>query len=333
MRAGISACFLVLLVGANAPLPAAAAPPPGIPAAFDTLSARGMAADRLMDRRMPGRSGALRVSVVDPSAELEVYLDGGPGAALEYRWVPLHGTASEVERGILAAGTRLRAPEKPGFWRLETVGTGAGELPGNVEVVTRVPIGRKREGVLNGYRIGRYPAAGSERYAAPTGFIEVTPENQDVPISENFRLRQFLTKDQFDVWPKYVALDPRLLDKLELVLLELRSMGVHAERMTVMSGFRTPLYNGPGGNGRARHSRHTYGDAADVWVDNDGSGWISDLNGDGFRDIEDARIILRAVDRVEDRYPELVGGAGIYFENPVRGPFVHIDVRGTRVRW
>ena len=52
------------------------------------------------------------------------------------------------------------------------------------------------------------------RYAAPAGFIEVTPENQNFQVSEHFRLKQFLTKDQHNVWPKYLPLDPLLVDKL-----------------------------------------------------------------------------------------------------------------------
>jgi uncharacterized protein YcbK (DUF882 family) len=82
-----------------------------------------------------------------------------------------------------------------------------------------------------------------DAYAPPSGFIEVTPENQDLQVSTHFRLRNFLTKDQFGVWPKYLALDMRLIDKLELVLQELNAMGVRAENVAVMSGFRTPAYN------------------------------------------------------------------------------------------
>ena len=53
--------------------------------------------------------------------------------------------------------------------------------------------------------------------------------------------------------------------------------------MQVMSGFRTPRYNHSGGNtaGRANLSRHMYGDAADVFVDNDRNGSMDDINGDG----------------------------------------------------
>ena len=33
------------------------------------------------------------------------------------------------------------------------------------------------------------------------------------------------------------------------------------------------------------------------------------------------------------RYPELVGGTGLYAYSGRSGPFAHIDVRGTRARW
>ena len=205
-------------------------------------------------------------------------------------------------------------------------------------VITRVPFSEKRDGYLNGYQIGRYVAEDGSRgpmYTPPSGFIEVTPMNQDMPVSAHFRLRNFLTKNQFAVWPKYLALDLRLIDKLELVLQELNAMGVRAENMAVMSGFRTPAYNiqGVGEGGRALLSRHTYGDASDVWVDNDFDGFIDDLNGDGRRDTRDVVVMLRAVDRVERRYPELVGGAGVYTGNGAHGPFIHIDARGYRSRW
>ncbi|HWK89891.1 MAG TPA: hypothetical protein VNP72_07840, partial [Longimicrobium sp.] len=198
------------------------------------------------------------------------------------------------------------------------------------------PFSEKRNGYLNGYRIGTYSTETSgrfDRYAPPAGFIEVTPENQDLAVSEHFRLRNFLTKDQFSVWPKYLALDLRLIDKLELVIQELNAMGVRATHLAVMSGFRTPAYNGPGEGGRARLSRHTYGDASDVWVDNDQDGYMDDLNGDGRRDTGDAQVMLRAVERVERRFPQLMGGAGVYPDNGAHGPFIHIDARGSHARW
>ena len=293
------------------------------------------------DVRYFGLSGALRAVVVEPAAELapEVLhaVEVPPGEPV--RWVPLLGTPEESLLGAPVAAAGMRAPLLPGIWSLAPAAHGGdlaepGETP--LAIITRVPFERKRDGRLNGYHIGRFPTEGSgrtDRYAPPVGFIEVTRENQDFHISRNFRLRQFLTKDQFDVWPKYVALDLRLIDKLELVLQELNAMGVRADRMHVMSGFRTPQYNGPGTGGRAQLSRHTFGDAADVWVDNDGDGYMDDLNGDGVADLRDAEVMLRAVERVERRYPELVGGAGLYVATRAHGPFIHIDVRGTPARW
>src|SRR6185436_19219101 len=99
-----------------------------------------------------------------------------------------------------------------------------------------------------------------------------------------------------------------------------------------MSGYRTPQYNGPGGNGRVKNSRHTYGDAADVWVDEDGDGRMDDLNGDGRVDIKDAAMLRQAVERVEARQPTLVGGAGVYTATREHGPFVHVDARGRAAR-
>lgn len=206
-------------------------------------------------------------------------------------------------------------------------------------LVRMVPFSEKRNGVIGAYRVGFWPSErGSVRsaaYQAPEGFVEVTPENQDTRVSEHFRLRDFLTKDQRDTWPKYLVLREDLIDKLELVIEQLRMRGHRADRMVVMSGFRTPQYNaqGVGAGGRSAVSRHQYGDAADVFVDNDGDGRMDDLNGDGRVNLTDARLLASAVDQVEQRYPPLVGGVGVYTATSAHGPFVHVDVRGARARW
>jgi uncharacterized protein YcbK (DUF882 family) len=62
-------------------------------------------------------------------------------------------------------------------------------------------------------------------------------------VSEHLRIRDFLTHDQQNVWPKYVVVDPRNVDKIELVLADLEARGVPARGVHVMSGFRTPRYN------------------------------------------------------------------------------------------
>ena len=85
--------------------------------------------------------------------------------------------------------------------------------------------------------------------------------------------------------------------------------------------------------GRADLSRHMYGDASDIYIDNDGNGVMDDLNHDGKVDINDSRVILEAEERVERAYPELVGGGGLYRAAAGHGPFIHIDTRGYRARW
>ena len=205
-------------------------------------------------------------------------------------------------------------------------------------VFTMRSFGQKVRAWLNGYRLGYWPQEKgrlrSEAYKNPDGFIEVTPENEDTRVSEHFRLRDFLSHDQKDVWPKYVVLREPLLDKLELVIEDLNEHGVDAEGMRIRSGFRTPAHNfAVRGEGSARDSRHQFGDAADVFIDQQGNGKMSDLNGDGRVNFADVKMILDAVERVEARYPELVGGTGLYAYSGRSGPFAHIDVRGTKALW
>ena len=209
-----------------------------------------------------------------------------------------------------------------------------------LSLITLVPFEQKESGRLGTYRMGFWPgekrSPRSSAYENPEGFIEVTRENQDTPISEHFRLRDFLTKDQGDVWPKYLVLREELVDKLELIIDDLGSRGIKVRRMVVMSGFRTPQYNQQGvgrRGGRAKDSRHQFGDAADVFVDNNGDGRMDDLNRDGRVNAKDAQIIIDAASRVEAKHPSLMGGAGRYKATRAHGPFAHIDVRGTRARW
>lgn len=209
-----------------------------------------------------------------------------------------------------------------------------------ISFVTLLPFDTKVKGTVGSYRVGYWPEERgrlrNEAYENPDGFVVVTPENQDLQVSEHFRLRDFLTHDQADVWPKYMVLEDALIDKLELVIQDLEAHGVPVEHMAVMSGFRTPQYNAQGvgrKGGRAKDSRHQFGDAADVFVDNNRDGRMDDLNHDGRVDSRDARVIVAAVERVERAYPELAGGGGIYRATRAHGPFAHIDARGWRARW
>ncbi len=200
--------------------------------------------------------------------------------------------------------------------------------------INLLPFGAKERGRVGSYRIGTWPREGRNG-DLPDGFIEVTPANQDMHLSQHFRLRDFITHDQANVWPKYVVVRETLLDKLELVISDLGERGYDVKRMVVLSGFRTPQYNrrGVGRGGRAVDSRHQYGDAADVFVDNNSDGRMDDLNGDGRTDSRDIRVVIESVERVEGRHPDLIGGVGLYRATRSHGPFVHVDARGSRARW
>jgi hypothetical protein len=222
--------------------------------------------------------------------------------------------------------------------------TAARELAGvptaGVSLLVMKPFSAKIDGRIGNYRLGNWPYEGgrtprSANYASPKGFIEVTRENFGTRVSEHFTVGQFLTKDQGDVWPKYLVLDRRLLDKLELTIAELHLMGYPVQNFSIMSGFRTPQYNerGVGTGGRSAVSRHQYGDASDVYPDDNKDGRMDDLNRDGKVDMKDARILATAAEAVEKKNPQLVGGIGLYPATSSHGPFVHIDARGTRARW
>lgn len=213
------------------------------------------------------------------------------------------------------------------------------ELLNSLRSLPLLPFGIKKNGRVGSYRLGYWPAEKGRKlsaaYANPAGFIEVTPLNEQTRISSHFELEDFLTHDQQAVWPKYLVLRPQLIDKLELVIADLQSHGIPARNVQVMSGFRTPQYNqqGVGEGGRAQNSRHQYGDAADIFVDDNGDGRMDDLNRDGRSTKDDARVILQAVNRVEHAHPQLIGGAGLYSSTGAHGPFIHIDARGQRARW
>jgi uncharacterized protein YcbK (DUF882 family) len=226
-------------------------------------------------------------------------------------------------------GDEIRAP---GI-RAVPVGSDGSEF----SFVTLKPWRDKLGSFINTYHVGWWP--GERRpmpgnYDNPVGFIEVTPDNADLRLSTHFTLRSFITRDQARVWPKYVVLREELLDKLELVLTTLEAQGIPTRHVVVLSGFRTPQYNQQATfEGAAYASRHQYGDAADVIIDADRDGRMDDLNRDGVIDFLDTDVINRAIERVERRFPDLVGGLGLYHAMGPSGPFAHIDVRGTRARW
>lgn len=266
-------------------------------------SGAGTAADTLR-----GRSGRLLARFVAPQHSMEVE----PIARL-------FGKREQKNESTLAVGDTAGGPM--------------------VSLISLLPFTEKRNGRVGEYHIGRFPEEKgrllSAAYENPDGFIKVTLDNKDTPVSEHFRLADFLTHDQREVWPKYLVLREALIDKLELIIVELQRRGVDAHRLRVTSGFRSPQYNDKRvrRGGPARDSRHQFGDAADIIVDDNGDGMLDDLNHDGRVDSKDMLVMADAAESVERQYPELVGGLGTYRAKRRQTPFIHVDVRGTRARW
>lgn len=270
-----------------------------------------------------GESGAVRLQVRMPGElfDFPVEIDGA-GGSTSYLWVKAADSSAVVEPSALN-GTTVKAPLLPGLYRLAVVTSSGRHIVESVVVGVLVPFSTKLGSTLNGYRIGRYrwERLGGDATPPPVGFLQVLPEDVNLQISAHVRLGDFLTHDDQEVWPRYIALDPRILDKIELVLTELGVKDFEMP-MDVSSGFRTPLYNRTVPRA-AGDSRHQYGDAADLAIDVDGDGRIT---------YADAVAVARAVERVELKHPSLVGGLGLY-GNHGTSPYVHIDVRGKPSRW
>ena len=286
-----------------------------------------------------GKSGEVRVrfSLPDQAVEYPIDVQGDP-RSLAYQWVRVGDTSATAALRPLAGN--VVAPSAPGFYRLALARTALDSASGRARVTERrvvdgmtlavlVPFSQKLGATLNGYRIGTYLAErlkGSS-HDHPEGFVQVGEEDVDLPLSKLLRLGDFVTHDAQDTWPRYAALNPQLLDKLELVLAEIASWRGDTANVNVgvdvHSGFRTPLYNRTVKRS-AKDSRHQYGDAADVTID---------ANGDGRYTAADTKLVVRAVEVVEGRHPELTGGLGLYTSRRYSTPYVHIDARGTRARW
>jgi uncharacterized protein YcbK (DUF882 family) len=278
-----------------------------------------------------GRSGEVKLLFAMPGERVVFPLAVGDPTVLRYEWTSLRGTETGFVPQTLE-GAAVSTPLVPGFYYLTLINGADRQILREPTVAVMRPFHEKLGAMLNGYKIGTYlgeKLRGVRSFdpERPDGFLEVWPQYMDLAVSKHLRLRHFLTHDdQANVWPKYVALDTRLLDKLELVFTTLerqRSADAPPLDLDVHSGFRTPAHNNRVIRA-ARDSRHQYGDAADVVVD---------ANGNGYIDRSDHRIVVSAVDEVERLHPDLVGGLGIYASRNYPTPYVHIDARGKRSRW
>lgn len=230
-------------------------------------------------------------------------------------------------------GLNIHAPagEKSGYARIRL---GGREL--TLTLVNLIPSTSLRGGFLEGYHIGNYvlaPLRGLETYRPPKGFIRLTSVNAGLQVSDHYRLRDFQCK--LDGESKFLILRTEALMKLELLQYELQARHhLTFTRFTIMSGYRTPFYNSMIGR-KTSYSRHLYGDAMDIFIDEDGNGEMDDLNGDGKVDVNDAKFLLRIAEAIDQsqQWGWLQGGAGVYHSTRAHGPYLHIDARGYVTRW
>ena len=187
---------------------------------------------------------------------------------------------------------------------------------------------------LDGYRIGEYPKSfkGLKSYSRPKGYIEVTQSNKNIKVSPHFTLGQFICKQYSKMPNKFIVLREPLLLKLETILEKVNTIGIKTNSFVIMSGYRTPFYNKSIGS--KKYSRHMYGDAADFYIDvKPKDGLMDDINGDGAVNRKDADILYNLIVELSKEENWSVGGLGQYRKTHAHGPFVHVDVRGSRARW
>jgi len=165
------------------------------------------------------------------------------------------------------------------------------------------------KGSLNGYTIGSYPppmAGREDLYATPAGLVEVTRPTRTRRFRRTSRSGSFSPG---------------------------RTRHSRSTSCSRSAFSRTQAYNRAIGN--VPNSRHVFGDATDIFVDQDPvDGIMDDRNGDGRSDPEDNRVLAGIIEEtLAGAGPEFVGGVGNYPATAAHGLFVHVDLRGYRARW
>ena len=272
-----------------------------------------------------GHSGAVRIRVALPNESIRLPIDfGGSTAGMDAQWIGFDGKANEPAMPWPVGGA-LRAPSRPGAFWLVVSRADIADTIADLALFVEHPMPNKMATGINGYHMGRWPKASDG--VVPRGFIEVPQRLSDFPLTPHLRMSDFVVHDAQDDFPKYLHVRESLLDKIELVVAEIAQMrgrNPSVVKLNVASGFRSPAHNGEL-SGSAQDSRHMFGDAADIAIDANNDGRLTEI---------DARLVAAAAEIVERKHPDLVGGVGLYITTEGAGwPYVHIDTRGKRARW
>jgi hypothetical protein len=275
---------------------------------------------------------------------------------------------------VFLDGIVWKAPDKPGAYTLEAksiesrffedasqgaaLPAQAGRLResprsdiGSLRLTMLVqhPLEKETRGVIDSYPIGIYPDENSPTasayvaqhrslYAPPKYFVKVTPDTKNLLISEHFRLGDFSPASERDQ-VHYIALDYRLVDKLEAIIARAQKRGMKVTALKILRAYLSPMELDRmrrAGIVLSGTTRYIYGDAAAIIVDENSDGKMDDLNNDQVVDVKDAQVLADLAEEVE-RDTHVYGGVGVYgtFEDKQHPatPYVHVDTRGVRSRW
>lgn len=190
----------------------------------------------------------------------------------------------------------------------------------------------KCNGFVNGYKVGIYPYikdVNKKKYE----FIEINQENRKMKISPNYTIEEFRSKPITEKFPVYIMLDEKIIHKVEGMIENYRREHIYIEKFVIMSAYRTPVHNNKLGNGKL--SRHVFGDAVDIFVDENHDGKMDDINNDGVIDAKDIKMLYDIAAKMDDseKYSMFSGGLSMYESNRIVGQFLHVDSRGSKIRW
>lgn len=154
-------------------------------------------------------------------------------------------------------------------------------------------------------------------------YLVIKAEDMKKLVVDSFTVDMFIPKDQFynEVLRgvreyTYWSVKAELLYMLHDLQLALEKDGLNKRAFWIENSYRHPADNEAIGG--AKLSRHLYGDAIDLMIE--------DINSDGTISVTDRDVVLKILTEkvVQDR-----GGVGRYGDSMS----IHFDARGSKARW